>query len=114
MFGALLVALIIMVYPNNSEGFTRTEGFLARVVVGGLISICVYLVLGSGSAVLAGSGALDVSSSNVMAFCAVGVLSGMFSDRVAFWLSQRASSFFGKGDGGDQTGEAAPVTPPAS
>lgn len=120
MFGAMLVALIIMVYPDNSQGFTRTEGFYARVIVGGLISICVYLVVGSGTAVLgSGSGALDVSSTNVMAFCAVGVLSGMFSDRVAFWLSQRAGSFFGKGGGADGLadqagGDAAPVTPAAS
>ncbi|MDQ0464472.1 hypothetical protein QO010_002253 [Caulobacter ginsengisoli] len=121
MFGALLVALIIMVYPNNSEGFTRTEGFFARVVVGGLISICVYLVLGSGSAVLGSGGTMDVSSTNVMAFCAIGVLAGMFSDRVAFWLSQRAGSFFGKGGGadgladqaggqGDDTAPAAPAS----
>lgn len=121
MFGAMLVALIIMVYPNNSQGFTRTEGFYARVVVGGLISICVYLVLGSGSSLLGSSGALDVSSTNVMAFCAVGVLSGMFSDRVAFWLSQRAGSFFGKdgdaaadaseGGSGGGGGETAPAGP---
>jgi hypothetical protein len=118
MFGALLVALIIMVYPKNSEGFTRTEGFYARVIVGGLISICVYLVLGSGSAVLGSGGTMDVSSTNVMAFCAIGVLAGMFSDRVAFWLSQRAGSFFGKGGGADnladQAGDAAPVSPSAS
>lgn len=31
-----------------------------------------------------------------MTFCAVGVLAGMFSDRAAFWLSDRADMFFSR------------------
>ncbi len=29
-----------------------------------------------------------------MTFCAISVLAGMFSDRVAYWLSNRADMFF--------------------
>jgi hypothetical protein len=38
-------------------------------------------------------------TANSMAFCAIAILAGMFSDRVAAWLSARADSFFSAGAG---------------
>lgn len=95
-FGALLLTLILSVYPKNEFRFTTGRGFEARILLGGLISVCVYVVLSGGSAILGTAGSLGDAPANVMTFCAVGVLAGMFSDRVAFWLSDRADVFFSK------------------
>lgn len=60
--------------------------------------MCVYVVLSGGAAILGTAGTLGDAPANVMTFCAVGVLAGMFSDRVAFWLSDRADVFFSRAD----------------
>lgn len=94
MFGALLVTLVLVVYPKNHFSLASHGHYGARTLLGGLIAICVYVVLSGGTAVLGtGSGFAD-GQANYMTFCAVGVLAGMFSDRVAAWLSDRATSFF--------------------
>lgn len=93
-FGALLIALVLLVYPDYNElALTRGKGYEARIVLGGLIAVCVYVILGSGAVLLGDAAALSSGKSNVMTLCGVGVLAGMFSDRVAAWLSDRADTF---------------------
>lgn len=118
-FGALLIAQILVVYPHNQLALSRGQGFEARIGLGGMVAVCVYIVLGSGAVLLGDSSSLE-GDANVMTFAGVGVLAGMFSDRVAAWLSDRANSFLGKktldaeaGDAADKA--AAPVAePPAA
>lgn len=111
-FGALLLTLILSVYPKSEFRFTTGRGFEARVLLGGLISVCVYVVLSGGSAILGTAGSLGDAPANVMTFCAVGVLAGMFSDRVAFWLSDRADVFFSRSNDTTQPSlPSAPVPP---
>jgi len=97
MFGALLVTLVLVVYPGNTLKLsTGGGGYEARIFLGGLISICVFVVLGGGTAVLGTSGGFGEGETNFLAFCAIGILAGMFSDRVAQWLSGRADAFFSR------------------
>jgi hypothetical protein len=93
-FGALLLTIILTVYPSNGLQFVAGQGFELRVLLGGLIAVGVYVVLSGGASVLGGSPGISAGSSNVMTFCAVGILAGMFSDRVASWLSEKADVFF--------------------
>lgn len=101
-FGALLITLVLIVYPQNQLTFTRGTGVEARVFLGALISLCVYIVLGGGASILGDNQAFDGGQANVMTFSAVGILAGMFSDRVAAWLSGRADMFFRDRDHGRQ------------
>jgi len=94
LFGAILVTLVLLVYPKSNFDITATKETWARVFLGGLIALCVYIVLLGGTAVMGASSGLSAAGSNYMAFCGIGILAGMFSDRVAFWLSDRANSFF--------------------
>ena len=97
MFGALLVTLVLVVYPQNELKLsTGGGGYAARIFLGGLISICVFVVLGGGTAVLGTSGGFGDGDANFLAFCSIGILAGMFSDRVAQWLSGRADAFFSR------------------
>lgn len=96
-FGALLLTLVLIVYPNSQFTITSNGGYGARTLLGGLIALCVYVVLNGGSAVLGTTAAAASGTSNYMAFCAIGILAGMFSDRVAAWLSARADAFFRSG-----------------
>lgn len=93
-FGALLITLVLVVYPQTTFAFSSGGAFGPRVALGALISVCTFVVLGGGAAVLGSSAALDTGQANFMTFRAVGLLAGMFSDRVAFWLSERAKAFF--------------------
>lgn len=93
-FGALLLTIVLSVYPSTAIKFTSGQGFELRVLLGGLIAVGVYVVLSGGVSVLGSSSALGDGPINVMTFCAVGILAGMFSDRVAFWLSEKADVFF--------------------
>ncbi|WP_419254834.1 hypothetical protein ACN2C6_05205 [Caulobacter sp. ErkDOM-YI] len=106
-FGALLIAQILIVYPENQLGLTKGEGFEARIGLGGMVAVCVYIILGSGAVLLGDASSLE-GDANVMTFAGVGVLAGMFSDRVAAWLSERANFFFearGKPDGDNSGGD---------
>ena len=96
MFGALLVTLVLVVYPKSDLTLSAGAGFAARIFLGGLISRCVFVVLGGGTAVLGTSGGFGDGEANFLAFCAIGILAGMFSDRVAQWLSGRADAFFSR------------------
>lgn len=99
LFGALLVTLVLIVYPNNELNIASAHGrYEARVLLGGLVSLCVFVVMGGGSAVLGTGSAFSGGGSNILAFCAIGILAGMFSDRVAYWLSARARSLFKEED----------------
>ncbi len=91
-FGALLLTLVLIVYPNNRFTMASDGGYGARTLLGGLIALCVYVVLNGGSAVL--GSANPSGGGNYMTFCAIAILAGMFSDRVASWLSARADAFF--------------------
>lgn len=94
-FGALLLTLVFVVYPGNGLNVTTSQGgYGARILLGGLVSVCVFVVIGGGTAVLGASSALAEGESNFLAFCAIGILAGMFSDRVTVWLSDRANTFF--------------------
>jgi hypothetical protein len=92
-FGALLITLILLVYPKTDLKFSTSGGFWERIMLGGFIAVCVYIVLLGGTAVL-GTASFDQGGANYMTFCAISVLAGMFSDRVAHWLSSRADLFF--------------------
>ena len=99
MFGALLVTLVLVVYPKHKLKLsTGGSGYEARIFLGGLISICVFVVLGGGTAVLGTSEGFGDGDANFLAFCAIAILAGMFSDRVAQWLSKRADAFFSRED----------------
>ncbi|HEX6376112.1 MAG TPA: hypothetical protein VFZ91_10370 [Allosphingosinicella sp.] len=104
LFGALLITLILFVYPENRYNFTRTESYFGRILLGGLIALGVFVLMFSGVAVLAGPNASG-SAQNLIAYGGIGLLSGMFSDQAAGWLSDR--SVF-KPDS-DQGQPAAPV-----
>jgi hypothetical protein len=92
-FGALLITLILLVYPKTDLNFSTSGGFWERIMLGGFIAVCVYIVVLGGTAVL-GTASFDQGGANYMTFCAISVLAGMFSDRVAHWLSNRADLFF--------------------
>ena len=100
LFGAIVVTLVLLVYPKSKFNITASKETWARIFLGGLIALCVYIVLLGGTAVVGASSGLSGAGSNYMAFCGIGILAGMFSDRVAFWLSDRANSFFRRGDAG--------------
>ena len=104
-FGALLVTLVLVVYPQTNFAFASGGAFGPRVALGALISVCTFVVLGGGAAVLGSSAAFDSGQANFMTFCAVGLLAGMFSDRVAFWLSERANAFFVEAKAQPETAE---------
>ncbi|MDB5580986.1 MAG: hypothetical protein JWR80_6162 [Bradyrhizobium sp.] len=93
-FGALLVTLVLVVYPRTTLSIASGGGYGARILLGALIAVCVYIMLLGGTAVLGANEALSGAGANYMSFCAVAVLAGMFSDRVAAWLSTRANTFF--------------------
>jgi hypothetical protein len=93
LFGALLVTLVLVVYPNSAVGASGAS-LEARIFLGGLIALGVFIVLGGGAAILGSGAPFDESKANFMTFSAVGVLAGMFSDRVAAWMSKRADAFF--------------------
>lgn len=58
-FGALLLTLILTVYPKSDLRFTTGEGFEARILLGGLISVCVYVILSGGASIIGGAGNLE-------------------------------------------------------
>jgi hypothetical protein len=95
-FGSVLITLILIVYPDNQFSAASTREFAARVFLGGLISLAAYIVLGGGAAILGSSPFGDQTKSNYMTFAAVGMFAGMFSDRVAAWMSTGANQFFGR------------------
>lgn len=94
LFGALLVTLILLVYPNSNISSASAVRPVARTFLGGFIALCVYIVLLSGTAVLGAGNSSNGAGTNYMAFCGIGILAGMFSDRVAGWLSERADELF--------------------
>jgi hypothetical protein len=98
-FGALLITLILIVYPGNSLQITSSAGYGPRVLLGALIAVGVYVILLAGTAVLGTGSEFDAAGANYMTFCAISILAGMFSDRVAHWLSGRANIFFGNDAG---------------
>lgn len=94
LFGALLVTLVLIVYPSNSIVSAESARPVTRTFLGGFIALCVYIVLLSGTAVLGSESSGSGAGTNYMAFCGIGILAGMFSDRVAGWLSKQADEFF--------------------
>jgi ferritin-like protein len=89
LFGALLITLVLFVFPNNRYKFTRTKSYYGRILLGGLIALGVYVLMFSGVAVLAGPNASG-SAQNLIAYGGIGILAGMFSDQAAGWLSDRS------------------------
>lgn len=94
LFGALLLTLILLVYPRNVLDGGMSTQTRSRTMLGGLIALCVYIVILGSTAVLGSTSGLAAAGTNYMALCAIGILAGMFSDRVAGWLSEQADSFF--------------------
>ena len=89
LFGALLITLILFVYPDNSYKFTRTKSYFGRILLGGLIALGVFVLMFSGVSVLAGSNG-SAGTQNLIAYGGIGLLAGMFSDHAAAWLSDRS------------------------
>jgi cell division protein FtsB len=89
LFGALLITLVIFVYPESRFKFTKSSSYAGRILLGGLIALGVFVLLFSGVAVLGGSD--TGNSQNLMAYSAIGILCGMFSDQAAGWLSERST-----------------------
>lgn len=99
--GALLVALVLIVYPHNKISLGRSANFEATLALGGLVAICIHLVLGAGSSVLgAPLAGADAAKVNVSALSFICLLAGAFSDQVADWLSKRATTLFAQQDEG--------------
>lgn len=108
LFGALLLTLILLVYPRNVLDGGASSQTRARTLLGGLIALCVYIVILGSTAVLGSTSGLAAAGTNYMALCAIGILAGMFSDRVAGWLSEQADAFFKRAaTKGSHTGQAA-------
>ncbi|MEI9850753.1 MAG: hypothetical protein WDN24_07710 [Sphingomonas sp.] len=91
LFGALLITLVLLVYPNNELSFSRTNSFWNRILLGGLIAVGVFVMIAGGVAVLGSSEAILNGQNNFLSFCAIGMLAGGFSDRFAKWLSDNAT-----------------------
>jgi ferritin-like protein len=108
LFGALLITLVLFVFPNNRYKFTRTKSYYGRILLGGLIALGVYVLMFSGVAVLAGPNASG-SAQNLIAYGGIGILAGMFSDQAAGWLSDR-SVFKPENEAGDPPPADDPVT----
>ncbi|HEU0135197.1 MAG TPA: hypothetical protein VFR28_10265, partial [Allosphingosinicella sp.] len=89
LFGALLITLILFVYPDNRYKFTRTQSYFGRILLGGLIALGVFVLMFSGVSVLSGPNASG-SAQNLVAYGGIGILAGMFSDQAAGWLSDRS------------------------
>ena len=112
LFGALLLTLIIAVYPHNDFSFVESKSYWKRIFLGGLIAVAIFVVIGSGVAVLGSSRAL-IDDANVMSYTAVGLLAGMFSERVAGFLSNRGNIFTAPAPAPPQSQPAPPFSPPA-
>lgn len=109
LFGSLLINLILIVYPDNhNKKFSIYKGqlFVQHVILGGLIAVAVYVVIGAGASVLAISGS-SPSPDNFLTFSAIGLFAGMFSDRAASWLEQNIP--FNDPDEGGQTPKPNPA-----
>jgi hypothetical protein len=91
LFGALLITLVLLVYPNNELSFARSNSFWNRILLGGLIAVGVFVMIAGGVAVLGSSEAILNGQNNFLSFCAIGMLAGGFSDRFAKWLSDNAT-----------------------
>src|SRR5690606_19676005 len=91
LFGALLITLVLLVYPNNDLSFARTNSFWNRILLGGLIAVGVFVIIAGGVGVLGSSEAILSGQNNFLSFCAIGMLAGGFSDRFAKWLSDNAT-----------------------
>ncbi|RYD48909.1 MAG: hypothetical protein EOP60_14820, partial [Sphingomonadales bacterium] len=91
LFGALLITLVLLVYPNNDLSFTSTNSFWNRILLGGLIAVGVFVMIAGGVGVLGSSEAILSGQNNFLSFCAIGMLAGGFSDRFAKWLSDNAT-----------------------
>ncbi|RYD64960.1 MAG: hypothetical protein EOP58_08530 [Sphingomonadales bacterium] len=96
LFGALLITLVLLVYPNNDLSFTQTNSFWNRILLGGLIAVGVFVMIAGGVAVLGSSETILNGQSNFLSFCAIGMLAGGFSDRFAKWLSDNATILVSK------------------
>jgi hypothetical protein len=96
LFGALLITLVLLVYPNNNLSFTQTNSFWNRILLGGLIAVGVFVMIAGGVAVLGSSEAILNGQNNFLSFCAIGMLAGGFSDRFARWLSDNATLLVSK------------------
>jgi hypothetical protein len=94
LFGAVLITFILLVYPTKVVDISDTTGTWARILLGGMIALCVYIVLLAGTAILGTNSELSAAGSNYLAFSGIGILAGMFSDKVAGWLSDQADAFF--------------------
>ena len=91
LFGALLITLVLLVYPNNDLSFSNTNSFWNRILLGGLIAVGVFVIIAGGVGVLGSSEAVLSGQNNFLSFCAIGMLAGGFSDRFAKWLSDNAT-----------------------
>ena len=96
LFGALLITLVLLVYPNNDLSFTQTNSFWNRILLGGLIAVGVFVLIAGGVGVLGSSEAILSGQNNFLSFCAIGMLAGGFSDRFAKWLSDNATMLVSK------------------
>jgi hypothetical protein len=117
LFGALLITLVLVVYPNNDLHLTSGHSsFWYRIGLGGLIAVAIYVVLGGGVAMIGSNDSVAIGDTNFMFFCAIGILAGMFSDRAAGFLSDSAgalSSPSASRRGTGPTGVSPPPPPPA-
>jgi flagellar biosynthesis chaperone FliJ len=104
MFGALLITLVLFVYPDQNQPYTQSDSYFGRILLGGLVALGVFVLLFSGVAVLAGSEGSG-NAQNLIAYSAIGLLAGMFSDQAAKWI--HSQSIFGA-----KSGNGLPATPP--
>lgn len=109
LFGSLLINLILVVYPDNNSNVRKGIEFLQHVFLGGLIAAAVFVVIGSGTAVLGFSSAGE-GVGNFLSFSALGLFSGMFSKQAAHWLDKQAKQFNADSKG-DEVSNPTPTTP---
>ncbi|MEM6266403.1 MAG: hypothetical protein AAF707_02675 [Pseudomonadota bacterium] len=93
LFGAVLFQIIVRVYPDNDLTRDHSGNFVYRIVLGGAIAVALFVLLASGSALLGSAENLANANRNIYSLSSIGVLAGMFSNRVAAWLSARADMF---------------------
>ncbi|MEO9601596.1 hypothetical protein [Parasphingorhabdus sp.] len=90
-FGAVLIHLILLCYPDNEYSIKQSRHMFQYVGLGALIATAIFVVLVAGNSVIGFSGQGMGEPDKYLTFSSIGLFSGMFSNRAADWLSDKAS-----------------------
>lgn len=95
--GSLISILFFKVYPGSSSNHlvaNRGVGEFNRVALGSMVSVAIFLAMGSTTLVLNPGSALSGGlGTNAVSLSFIGILGGVFSEKVATWLAGRVDGF---------------------